>query len=144
MKINSELIQQLRHKRSWSQEELAIATGLNLRTIQRIENEGTASLQSRKAIASVFDVEIESLSYVPAVEIKKYEFKTLEIKAEEGFFTGLTKAKVPDFAMIFNQEGENGWQLVQILTPEFAKGLWSGKTGKFLAILQREKTNSEC
>jgi len=74
--------------------------------------------------------------------IKKYEFKTLEIKAEEGFLTGLTKAKVPDFAQIFNKEGENGWELIQILTPEIAQGMWSAKTGKFVAILQREKSTS--
>ena len=138
MKINSELIQQLRHNRSWSQEELAIATGLNLRTIQRIEKEGSASLQSRKAIAAAFERAIEEFDYEEPIMTKKYEFKTLEIKAEEGFFTGLTKAKVPDFAEIFNKEGENGWELIQILTPEIAQGMWSGKTGKFVAILQRE------
>ncbi|CCQ10055.1 transcriptional regulator, XRE family [Pseudoalteromonas luteoviolacea B = ATCC 29581] len=139
MKINSELIQQLRKKRSWSQDELAIATGLNLRTIQRIEKEASASLQSRKAIASALEVAIEVLDYVEPVMVTKYEFKTLEIKTDEGFFAGLTKAKVPDFAEILNQEGENGWELVQILTPEIAQGMWLGKTGKFVAILQRKK-----
>lgn len=142
MKINSELIQQLRHNRSWSQEELAIATGLNLRTIQRIEKEGSASLQSRKAIAAAFERAIKEFDYEEPVMIKKYEFKTLEIKAEEGFFTGLTKVTVPDFAKIFNKEGENGWELIQILTPEISQGMWSGKTGKFVAILQREKSAS--
>lgn len=139
MKINSELVQTLRRKRSWSQEELAIATGLNLRTIQRIEKEGSASLQSRKAIASALDLSIEELDYEEPAMLKKYEFKTLEIAAEEGFLSGLNKPKLPNFAEIFNREGESGWQLVQILTPELAQGMWSGKTGKFVAVLQREK-----
>jgi transcriptional regulator with XRE-family HTH domain len=54
MKVNTAMVLELRKQRSWSQDELATAAGLNLRTIQRIENEGTASLQSLKAIASVF------------------------------------------------------------------------------------------
>jgi DNA-binding XRE family transcriptional regulator len=53
----------MRKEKAWSQEELAIAAGLNLRTIQRIEKEATASLQSMKALASVFAVSIRALEY---------------------------------------------------------------------------------
>ncbi|MCC6540172.1 MAG: helix-turn-helix transcriptional regulator, partial [Bryobacterales bacterium] len=52
MKINPERVRDERKRRSWSQEELATAAGLNLRTIQRIETEGVASLQSLKALAA--------------------------------------------------------------------------------------------
>ncbi len=48
MKINAELVVKLRKATPWSQDELAIASGLNLRTIQRIEKQATASLQSKK------------------------------------------------------------------------------------------------
>ena len=51
MKINADLVLKARKGKSWSQEELAIASGLNLRTIQRIESEASASLQSKKALA---------------------------------------------------------------------------------------------
>jgi len=61
MKINSERVRDERNRRSWSQEELATAAGLNLRTIQRIENEGVASLQSAKALAAVFDIDMQRL-----------------------------------------------------------------------------------
>ena len=61
MRINSELILRLRRDRAWSQDELAIASGLNLRTIQRIEKEATASLQSVKALASAFGTSIRDL-----------------------------------------------------------------------------------
>ena len=63
MKINAELILRLRKKMSWSQEELSIATGLNLRTVQRIEKESSASLQSKKALASAFEIDIHDLDY---------------------------------------------------------------------------------
>jgi transcriptional regulator with XRE-family HTH domain len=63
MRVNAELILQMRRDKAWSQEELAIAAGLNLRTIQRIEKEATASLQSLKALASALAVNIRALEY---------------------------------------------------------------------------------
>ena len=63
MKINAELVSKARKDRCWSQEELAIATGLSLRTVQRIENESSASLQSKKALASALEIDIRDLDY---------------------------------------------------------------------------------
>jgi transcriptional regulator with XRE-family HTH domain len=61
MKINADLVVRLRRKQSWSQDELAIASGLNLRTIQRIEKYASASLQSKKAVAAAFDLDPRDL-----------------------------------------------------------------------------------
>jgi transcriptional regulator with XRE-family HTH domain len=61
MKINRSLILTLRKQQSWSQDELAVAAGLNLRTVQRIERSGSASLQSRKALAAAFDIDVNDL-----------------------------------------------------------------------------------
>ena len=138
MKINAELVFELRTKKSWSQEELALAAGVNLRTIQRIEKEATASLQSKKALASAFDIHISDLEPQEKSKMKKYEYKTLEIQSKEGFLSGIKKQELPDFAGLLNVEGQNGWLLVQILSPELAQGVWSGKTGNLLALLQRE------
>ncbi len=138
MKINAELILELRNKKSWSQDELAIASGLNLRTIQRIENEASASLQSRKALASALDIDTLDLEYKELKKMKQYEYKTLEIENKEGFLTGIKKQKLPDLANIFNQEGKEGWLVVQVLTPDLAQGVWSAKTGNMVALLQRE------
>lgn len=63
MKINADLIIKLRKQKPWSQEELAIASGLNVRTIQRIETEASASLQSKKALASALDICIQDLDF---------------------------------------------------------------------------------
>ena len=62
MKINSEKVKQLRNQRSWSQDQLASVSGLSLRTIQRIENRGTCSLDSKRALAAVFEVDVEELT----------------------------------------------------------------------------------
>lgn len=61
MKINPRLMKRLREERSWSQEHLASAAGLSLRTIQRIEAEGNASAESRLAIAAALDVDVTRL-----------------------------------------------------------------------------------
>ena len=61
MRVNAKLIIKHRKERSWSQEELAIASGLNLRTIQRIESYASASLQSKKALAAALDIDTRDL-----------------------------------------------------------------------------------
>lgn len=61
--VNSEKIKQLRISKAWSQEKLSVASGLSLRTIQRIENEGVCSLDSRQAIAATFQVDSSALGF---------------------------------------------------------------------------------
>ena len=61
MKINRALLKELRLQRALSQEELAIAAGLSPRTVQRMEANGTASLESQKAVAAVFGIGSERL-----------------------------------------------------------------------------------
>lgn len=55
------IVRRLREKRSWSQEQLATMSGLSTRTIQRIESGNKASLESLKALASVFEIDISKL-----------------------------------------------------------------------------------
>ncbi|MDO4706438.1 MAG: helix-turn-helix domain-containing protein [Comamonadaceae bacterium] len=54
-------IQKLRLQRGWSQQQLAELSGLSTRTIQRLENGHTASMESLKALAAVFEVDFHSL-----------------------------------------------------------------------------------
>lgn len=56
MKIDREAVRRMRDARSWSQEHLAAAASLSVRTIQRVESEGTASAETRLAIAAAFGV----------------------------------------------------------------------------------------
>ncbi len=59
--INSKQIVQLRNKNAWSQEELAEISGLSHRTIQRVENTGSCSPDSLKALASAFGITASEL-----------------------------------------------------------------------------------
>lgn len=61
MQINGKLLKQLRLQRSWSQEMLAEAVGVNLRTIQRIESTGSVSLRTRRSIAAALDIDPSAL-----------------------------------------------------------------------------------
>jgi transcriptional regulator with XRE-family HTH domain len=67
MAISRERIKALRESRAWSQAHLAEAAGLSLRTVQRMEAEGTASGETRLAVAAALGVPVEALN--PAVPV---------------------------------------------------------------------------
>jgi len=81
MKINVELLKKLRKEKAWSQDELATISGLNIRTVQRIEKDGKASLESKKALASAFEInandlnENENKSAIADEEADKFYFR---------------------------------------------------------------------
>jgi transcriptional regulator with XRE-family HTH domain len=61
MQVNSLRLRELRTARQWSQEQLASMSGLNLRTIQRLESGAKISTESLRALAAVLEVPAESL-----------------------------------------------------------------------------------
>jgi len=131
MKINAALILELRLERGWSQEELAIASGLNLRTIQRVEAKSSASLQSKKALASALDIDLQSLSHQETHTVKKYEYKTVEMP----FKFGILKQGTPDIDKVLNEQGNLGWRLHQIVMPASSN---MGQSEKMIAVFERE------
>ncbi|WP_435275249.1 helix-turn-helix domain-containing protein [Psychrobium sp. nBUS_13] len=57
MKLDGKKVSALRLARCWSQEQLAEAAGLSVRTIQRIEKGGSGSLETMKSLSAVFQEE---------------------------------------------------------------------------------------
>lgn len=55
-------IRKRRIDKGWSQQTLAEVSGLSVRTVQRIERGGTASLETINALAAVLDVDIATLT----------------------------------------------------------------------------------
>ena len=55
------LIRKLRLQRGWSQEQLAELCDLSVRTIQRLEKDDRASVETYKSLASVFEVNFQEL-----------------------------------------------------------------------------------
>ena len=62
MNINSKIIRSLREERAWSQDHLAQVAGVSLRTIQRVEADGSASAETKMALATAFGVSLSELT----------------------------------------------------------------------------------
>ena len=132
MKINAALVLEHRLRRAWTQEQLALASGLSHRTIQRVEKESTGSLETRKALAATFEIDVSDLDYEDIPAMKKYEYKTVEMP----FKFGLIKQKAPDVESLLNAQGDQGWRLHQIITTASSN---FGQSEKMIVILEREK-----
>ncbi|MFB9887933.1 2TM domain-containing protein [Balneatrix alpica] len=61
-------IKALRLQRGWSQEQLASISGVSVRTIQRLENGASASLDTRKALAAAMDLPLPQLDEATSQE----------------------------------------------------------------------------
>ncbi|MBK6726432.1 MAG: helix-turn-helix transcriptional regulator [Xanthomonadales bacterium] len=62
MKLSAAVVRRLRLERGWSQEQLALASGLSLRTIQRVEADASGSLATKVCLAATFGVPLAELS----------------------------------------------------------------------------------
>ncbi|WP_417512896.1 2TM domain-containing protein [Minwuia sp.] len=56
------IVRKLRLDKGWSQETLAEVSGLSVRTVQRVERGGQASLETLNALASVLETDVKTLS----------------------------------------------------------------------------------
>ena len=62
MKINADTVRRMRTERAWSQEQMADIAALSLRTIRRVEADGSASNETRMALAAAFGVDVRDLA----------------------------------------------------------------------------------
>jgi len=76
------IVKKLRAERNWSQEQVAMFSGLSIRTIQRVESGQSASIETLKSLASVFEVDISKLTE----EIKVIDKKSEHWKAQPWWF----------------------------------------------------------
>ncbi len=67
MKINKETLRREREQRAWTQSHLAQVANLSMRTVQRIERTGDASMESASALASALNLELALLIETPVV-----------------------------------------------------------------------------
>lgn len=76
MQIEASKVRTERERRAWSQEQLAAVSGLSLRTIQRVETAGSASFETARALAAVFEVDVSTLrtsiqAFEPATSLQR-------------------------------------------------------------------------
>ena len=62
MKVDPKVVKKLREAKAWSQDQLSEVADLSLRTIQRVEADGTASAETKMAIASAFGISADDLT----------------------------------------------------------------------------------
>lgn len=65
--LNTDAIKQSRNQRGWTQQHLADACDVSLRTIQRVEKTGAASNETTAALAAVFELQQKTLKIIPEV-----------------------------------------------------------------------------
>ena len=76
-------IQELRLNKGWSQEDLAMHSGISVRTIQRIENGKRASLESLKCLAAVFETSVSNLVQEKPMTNTQVSDQYFEAQAEQ-------------------------------------------------------------
>lgn len=70
MEVNALKIKALRNERSWTQQHLADACGISLRTVQRVERYGNTSKETLMSLAAVFELaQSELVVVVEKVEV---------------------------------------------------------------------------
>jgi transcriptional regulator with XRE-family HTH domain len=82
--INVREIKEMRLERHWSQDQLAEMSGLSIRTIQRIENGENAGLESLKALAAVFEINIADSD--KKKEIEQVREEEAYVQKVKGFY----------------------------------------------------------
>jgi transcriptional regulator with XRE-family HTH domain len=127
-------VRDMRRGRGWSQEQLAEASGLSVRTIQRIESGQPAGLASAAALARAFEVEVDevmvsdvpeagTLSFLDAIRVclvRYAEFEGRAGRAEYWWFVLFVTLATSAAALA--SEAVGGIVLLLLLTPLAAAG----------------------
>ena len=116
-------IRELRKQKYWSQDQLAQMSGLSIRTIQRIERDQKAGLESLKALSAVFDIEISELQReaVDAVGIitAEQDDQTRKEAYTEGVIGIYKLAGLAIFSLIFTfvfvVDDTTGWGFIGLM-----------------------------
>jgi len=88
---------------------------LNLRTVQRIERSGSVSLQSKKALAAAFNIDVSDLESPEETMTTQYEYRVVRFDMK---WSAMGTQLGTDFAEIekeMNVLGAEGWELVKFL-----------------------------
>ena len=139
MKVNRNLIQSLRKQRSWSQDELAAAAGLNLRTVQRIERSGDASLQSRRALAAALNIEGTELD-APEEDLMptQFEYRVARFDVKWPMLGNKVELDTDAIEKEMNALGAQGWDLAKMVEI-LAQGSVGEYTTAILATFKRAR-----
>ena len=97
-------IRKRRIDKGWSQETLAEVSGLSVRTVQRLERGGKASLETMNALAAVLEVDVSTLTRETGMneqdDTSRREREAVEyVRDIKGFYTHLAIYVISVIAM---------------------------------------------
>ena len=69
--------------------------------------------------------------------MRKHEYKTVDIDVKKGFLSGFKTTPMPGFETLLNEEGQNGWRLIQVLNSDQLNSFGKA-TERLIAIFERE------
>lgn len=120
----AERVRGLRRARAWSQEQLAEAAALSLRTVQRIERGAPAAPETVQALAGALDVPAAELAACAPERRKLGSHRVLGLDARAAAVAGLAlSAPAVLFAAANVGEYVLGWRWAGALFPHAARGL---------------------
>ncbi|GAB5380545.1 MAG: hypothetical protein Alis3KO_40550 [Aliiglaciecola sp.] len=88
MLVNAKRIKQLRDQKCWSQLQLSEMAGISLRTLQRVEAKSVASQETVKSIASVLEVDCDTLLADQPLPMQSEPVDSDNMKLSENVQTG--------------------------------------------------------
>lgn len=94
MQLNPTTVKSLRHTFDWTQQQLADACDVSLRTIQRVEKEGAASKETTMALCAVFEVRQGQL-----IKLDENQQSDTDTRPSKRFIAGLVISSVISFAL---------------------------------------------
>lgn len=104
--VSGAVVRELRQRRGWTQEHLSAIAGLSAKTIQRVEASGVCSLETRSALLSVFEIEIEQLAGKESIMQAEGEDEKGDLLYFNHLSTGLSVAHVLAHADAFRMTHE--------------------------------------
>lgn len=129
--INAEIIKDLRLQKSWTQEQLAGAAGLSLRTIQRVEKDGVCSLETNQALAAVFSLDQGTLRLNSAEE----KFDAAHRRGRLYGMTGITVGMICSYAAMGYSAFQGDFVGTEAGIGFGGVGLFGGLSFLFLTLL---------
>ena len=103
MEVRSDIIRQHRQAKGWTQQHLADAAGLSLRTVQRVEREGTTAKESAMAICATLTINLAELSVIPKAspaELQPVRIQNPIITLAAGILLGIIAGALSTYLLI--------------------------------------------
>ena len=79
-------VKRLRIEKGWSQEHLSKITGISVRTIQRVENGHSSSLETRNALAAVFEFDSSTMASGQTLDKESQKWKKQPLLVKFAYF----------------------------------------------------------